>query len=131
MEGRFFEPDDKICLIFSNEQYDKLREIPEFSKRAYDHAWSLANEFMYSDMPQAREWADTFEYGIKAYGFSDDQIHRYNDVDRATMSSAFDDFALCKIRQNTEQGRRTLLLCFYAGHGCNDENSTVAYLNSN
>ena len=33
MVGRFFEPDEKICLIFDNVSYDKLREIPEFSKK--------------------------------------------------------------------------------------------------
>ena len=26
MIGRYFEPDDKICLIFDNVSYDKLRE---------------------------------------------------------------------------------------------------------
>ena len=30
MVGRFFEPDEKICLIFDNVNYDKLRELPEF-----------------------------------------------------------------------------------------------------
>ena len=30
MVGRFFEPDEKICLIFDNVYYDKLRELPEF-----------------------------------------------------------------------------------------------------
>ena len=37
MTGRYFEPDDKICLIFDNVYYDKLRELPEFSKRYADH----------------------------------------------------------------------------------------------
>ena len=32
MIGRFFEPEDKICLIFDNEHYEKLRELPEFSE---------------------------------------------------------------------------------------------------
>ena len=58
MIGRFFEPDEKYCLIFDNVYYEKLRELPEF------------NPGKYSDMPQAREWANTFEEGIKAYGFS-------------------------------------------------------------
>ena len=33
MVGRFFEPDDKICLIFSNEHYNKLRELPKFAHK--------------------------------------------------------------------------------------------------
>ena len=53
MEGRFFKPDDKICLIFDNVKYDKLREIPEFSK-----IHSYNNELHYPDMPRAREWAN-------------------------------------------------------------------------
>ena len=64
MEGRFFEPDDVICLIFSNEHYDELRKRPQFAKR---HDWSMAslsNELEYADMPRAREWADEFEKGI-------------------------------------------------------------------
>ena len=36
-------------------------------------------------MPRAREWANEFEQGIKAYGFTDDQIHRYSDSDFSTM----------------------------------------------
>ena len=75
MVGRFFEPDDKICLIFDNVSYDKLRELPEFADRFTDTApVSLRNELIYPDMPRAREWADEFEEGIKAYGFSEDQI---------------------------------------------------------
>ena len=58
MVGRFFEPDDKICLIFDNVSYDKLRELPEFAN--------------FNDMPHAREWADTLDEGIKAYGFGAD-----------------------------------------------------------
>ena len=80
---------------------------------------NLFNKFMYDDMPKAREWADTFEEGIKAYGFSDDQIHRYNDADYDTMWNAFyigDNCPSSKIIENARQGRRTLLLCFYAGH---------------
>ena len=63
MVGRFFEPDEKICLIFDNVFYDKLRELPEFAKRYRndDGMGSLRNEFMYPDMPRAREWADQFE----------------------------------------------------------------------
>ena len=41
-------------------------------------------------------------------------------------NSAFD-----KIEQNAEQGRRTLLLCFYAGHGASENNRTKALFNSN
>ena len=33
MVGRFFEPEDKICLIFENVSYEKLREIPEYAVR--------------------------------------------------------------------------------------------------
>ena len=36
-----------------------------------------------------------------------------------------------KIAQNAEQGRRTLLICFYAGHGATKDNTTYALLNSN
>ena len=118
MVGRFFEPDDKICLIFDNVSYDKLREIPEFSKRHEDEAnlGPLAGELEYHDFPLAREWADTFEEGIKAYGFSEETTHRHKDVDLDTMHNAIMD-AKDKIRMNAEHGRRTLLLCFYAGHG--------------
>ena len=76
MVGRYFEPDEKICIIIDNVNYEKLRELPEFDNQ------------LYKDMPQAREWADTFEEGIKAYGFSANQIQRYKDVDFNTMYSA-------------------------------------------
>ena len=60
MVGRFFEPDDKICLIFSNVNYDQLRELLEYAERWPDEAkyGALQNEFEYADMPQARKWAD-------------------------------------------------------------------------
>ena len=44
MEGRFYEPDEKLCLIFCNEHYDKLRELPEFAKSHSKHMGSLANK---------------------------------------------------------------------------------------
>ena len=59
MEGRFFEPDDKICLIFCNSRYDKLRKLPEFANKQYND-----NELVYADLPRARKWADEFEKGI-------------------------------------------------------------------
>ena len=33
------------------------------------------------------------------------------------------------VRENSEQGRRTLFLCFYAGHAEYDQDGTQAYLN--
>ena len=36
-----------------------------------------------------------------------------------------------KIENNALQGRRTLLLCFYAGHGATDLGTTNALVNSN
>ena len=119
MVGHFFEPDEKICIIFHCEHYDKLRELPEFNKRFGDDGrnyGSLQNELEYRDMLKAREWADEFEEGIKKYEFSDNQIQRYTDVDYSTMQRAIWG-AEDKIKENAEQGRRTLLLCFYAGHG--------------
>ena len=68
MVGRFFEPNDKICIIIDNVNYQDLQQLPEYA-------------LMYPDMPRAREWADEFEEGIKAYGFREDQIRRYKDVD--------------------------------------------------
>ena len=98
MVGRYFEPDEKICLIFDNVYYEKLRELPEFAEKYEDvdymstyrnehevHYNSLRNEFHFHDMPRAREWADTFEEGIKAYEFSEEQIHRHKDGDFTTM----------------------------------------------
>ena len=90
MVGRFYEPDDKICLIFDNVNYDKLRELSEFSSsHADEHDMStLRNKPFYHDMPHARQWADEFEEGIKAYGISEEQIQRYKDVDWDTMERA-------------------------------------------
>ena len=36
-----------------------------------------------------------------------------------------------RIRQNAQQGQRTLLLCFYAGHGVQYNNKTRVLFNSN
>ena len=85
-------------------------------------------------MLHTRKWADDFEEGIKAYGFSTDQIHRHKDADQDTMVYAIwegPNSAMYKIRQNASQGCRTLLLCFYAGHGANKNSETHALLNSN
>ena len=86
MVGRFFEPDEKICLIFDNVDYNKLRELPEFAERYEEN--DLRNEFKYYDMPRAREWANEFEEGIKNYGISAEQIQRHTDSDSDTMSTA-------------------------------------------
>ena len=39
--------------------------------------------------------------------------------------------AIIKIKQNALQGKRTLLVCFYAGHGATVLYKTEALLNSN
>ena len=86
-------------------------------------------------MPRAREWADNFELGIKVHGFSTEQIHRYKDVDSSTMNSIFlirgANSIKKKVIDNSRQGRRTLLLCFYAGHGATKNGKTRALLNHN
>ena len=33
MEGQYFEPDDKLCLIFDNTKYERLLELPEYNIR--------------------------------------------------------------------------------------------------
>ena len=38
MIGRFYAPDAKICLIFSNEHYEKLRELSDFDCKFNDDA---------------------------------------------------------------------------------------------
>ena len=96
MVGRYFEPDEKICLIFSNEDYSKLRESPVYGKTWVEHdtryrMFDNANEFMYPDMPQATKWADEFEEGIKKYGFSAEQIQRYKNFDWRTINYLFSD----------------------------------------
>ena len=56
MVGRYFEPDEKICLIIDNSIYDKLRELDEFNKSWDDDErfGSVRSKPMYGDMPRAR-----------------------------------------------------------------------------
>ena len=64
MEGQYFEPDEKICIIFDNTDYSTLRELPEFQER-----WNKgAGGFRFCDVPQAREWAGDFAEGITSFG---------------------------------------------------------------
>ena len=53
MIGRFFKPDEKIFLIFSNEYYDQLREISNFAQSFPDKGefYSSRDELVYPDMP--------------------------------------------------------------------------------
>ena len=36
MVGRFYEPDDRICIIIDNVDYANLRLLPEFQERFPD-----------------------------------------------------------------------------------------------
>ena len=45
MKGRFFEPDEKICIILDNVNYDKLRELSEFSKSQIYGMGSLSHVY--------------------------------------------------------------------------------------
>ena len=63
MEGRFFEPDDKICIIIDNADYGNLRKLEEFNK---SHMF-FSNALQFDDMPDTRIWADEFQEGIAAY----------------------------------------------------------------
>ena len=66
MMGRFFEPEDRICIIIDNCNYDELRKIPEFSKKVNRYGDVVERdegygfELKYPDMPRARKWADEF-----------------------------------------------------------------------
>ena len=80
-------------------------------------------------MPRAKEWAEEFENKIKDHGFSHDEVERYTNADRVTMHTAIKR-AGTKIIRNGKLGRRTLLVCFYAGHGATVKNSTNALCNS-
>ena len=55
MAGKFFMPDDKICLIFDICDYSELRKRPEFGKSD-----ELEGNLMYRDLPEAGEWANEF-----------------------------------------------------------------------
>ena len=46
------------------------------------------------------------------------------------LAIGYDGTVKAKIAQNAEQGRRTLLLCFYAGHGVTFNTMTSALTNS-
>ena len=70
MVGHYFKPEEKICLIFDNVNYDKLRRVSEFQNRHDEESGSLDSKLQYDDMPNARIWADRFEDGIKDFGFS-------------------------------------------------------------
>ena len=56
MEGQYFEPDEKICIILDNTNYERLRELPEYSKRWEDDPLTAtdapeASGFVYGDLP--------------------------------------------------------------------------------
>ena len=69
MSGRFFQPDDRICVIFDTCDYSELRRRPEFGMID-----ELEGQYMYRDLPEASEWASEFESSISAFGFTPEQI---------------------------------------------------------
>ena len=92
---------------------------------------SLRNELVYTDMPKAREYANEFEEGIKGYNISPEQIIRHSNFDSFTMRSALME-ARDKMMKSKAEGRRTLLICFYAGRGGkNERGEKCVLLNSN
>ena len=81
---------------------------------------SLRNELVYTDMPKAREYANEFEEGIKGYNISPEQIIRHSNVNYFTMASTLLE-TQDKMERSKGEGRRTLLICFYAGRGGKNE----------
>ena len=115
MAGRFFIPDDKICLIFDTANYNELRKRPEFAKND-----ELEGQLMYRDLPEASEWAQEFQTGIADYGFAPDQIHRYTNPTARTFYRVIQRELLGKIKANVKEGKRTLVVSFYTGHGAHN-----------
>ena len=71
MVGRYFEPDEKICLIFDNTDYERLREMPEYAERWNEGSTKFkSGPFVYGDLPIASKWADDFQEGIAEFDFS-------------------------------------------------------------
>ena len=58
MSGRYFKPDDRICLIFDNSDYSDLRECHGYEG--------------FCDIPHCREEGERFEAGIAGFDFSPD-----------------------------------------------------------
>ena len=72
---------------------------------------------MYRDLPEASEWASEFESGIASYGFTPEQIQRYTNPNARTFYRVIQREVLAKVRANSSEGRKTLVVCFFAGHG--------------
>ena len=72
---------------------------------------------MYRDLPEASEWASEFESNIASYGFTPEQIFRYTNPNARTFYRVIQREVLAKVRANSAEGRKTLVVCFFAGHG--------------
>lgn len=66
--------------------------------------------------------------GLKKFGFNDFNIHSYQNADQATVTSAMRG---CQrmLETNDERGVKTVLVVYYAGHGCMRDNTTQLLLN--
>ena len=58
MSGRYFLPDERICLIFDNNDYSELRSEQGFED--------------FDDLPECRDEGQEFEEGITDFDFSPD-----------------------------------------------------------
>ena len=123
MSGRFYIPDDRICLIFDTANYSELRKRPEFAKND-----ELEGQLMYRDLPEASEWAQEFQTGIADYGFAPEQIHRYTNPNARTFYRVIQRELVNKIKANVKEGKRTLVVSFYAGHGAQNQTKGTSVL---
>ena len=110
----FFTPVKKIALVLCNSRYDQLRQKENFGG--------------FCDLEDCAQDLVTFKNGLKNYGFGRRDITCEEDVDYNGLKELMDSLRV-ELINNGKSKIKTLLVIYYAGHGCMRGNTTQVVLN--
>ena len=109
----FFKAEVRKAIVIGCSQYEELRQIE--------------GKENFADIPETLDDIKVVKAGLKRLQFQSSEIEILKDPNYQKIKIAIDS-ASREIFENYEEGRKTLLYVYYAGHGMMD-NTTYCVLN--
>ena len=111
----FYQVHKRKALVIGISDYSELRELPGLDG--------------FADLEEVKKDVKVVEQGLRRLGFERNDIVTLLDPMLSDIKIETKQLAIDVIRSQRE-GENTLIFCYYAGHGC-QENFTKILLNSN
>ena len=129
--SQFFEPNERMFCIIGNITYDKLRNLTVKKVATHEDGRYILDadgnktytqvkvfkETEAGDINEARTDMEDVKIGVMTcFGAKEHEITMIENADQSKLNKTF--YAImAKVYENNEQGKKTFIFLYYAGHG--------------